>query len=374
MLGIGQWHLGIRVGLLTILVILSICCSSSEPTRIGFVGTTSGRVADLGVAGRNGAILAVELRNQAGGVAGHQVELVVGDIKQESEIAERVTRELIAQGVIAIVGPMTSAMAIHMVPITDEAKILLVSPTATTTDLSNRDDYFFRVVPSNREVAAKNARYQLAQGLRRMAIVYDLANQPYSESWLNNFRDVFVQGGGVLTQTLNFKSGSDTFLLPIATEVLATQPDGVLIIAGSVDTALLCQQIRKLDARIPITTAEWGATKRLVELGGKAVEGVTAMQLFDPNDSTPAYQAFRQRYLSRFSHEPGFSGTAAFDATNVVLEALARRRPGQSLKEVIQATRRFKGIQHPLEFDDYGDANRAIFVTAVHDGQFVKVD
>ena len=45
-------------------------CDPPEPLRLGFVGGLSGRVVDLGIGGRNGAILAVEMRNQKGGVEG----------------------------------------------------------------------------------------------------------------------------------------------------------------------------------------------------------------------------------------------------------------------------------------------------------------
>ncbi|HRD64848.1 MAG TPA: ABC transporter substrate-binding protein [Candidatus Competibacter sp.] len=372
---IERGRVGIWAGLGTILLGLMIVlgsCSRSEPIRIGFVGGISGRVADLGVAGRNGVLLAVELRNRAGGVAGRQVELIIKDDEQDPEVAERVTRDLVAQGVVAIVGPMTSAMAMRVVPVANEAKVLVVSPTVTADDLSGLDDYFFRVIASTRQYASKNALYQ--RNLRRVATAYDLGNKAYTESWLRNFRDAFSQNGGAIIRTLGFQSGGDTPFLPIARELLAAQPDGVLIIANSVDSALLCQQIRKLDPRVPIMVAEWGATERLVELGGQAVEGVTAPQLFDRESLSPAYQAFRQHYLERFGQEPGFGGTAGFDAANVVLDALAKRRPEQSLKETVLAIRHFEGVQNPLSFDDFGDAQRETFITVVRDGRFVKIE
>ena len=57
-------------------------CTPPEPVRIGFIGGLSGRVADLGIDGRNGAVLAVELRNKAGGIKGRKVELLVEDDQQ----------------------------------------------------------------------------------------------------------------------------------------------------------------------------------------------------------------------------------------------------------------------------------------------------
>ena len=349
-------------------------CSPPEPIRIGFVGGTSGRVADLGIAGRDAVLLAIELRNQAGGVAGRKVELLISDDEQKPDVAQRVVRELIAQGVVAIIGPMTSAMATAVVPIANEAKVLLMSPTASTDELSGRDDYFFRVNASTLDNATRIAQYHLnQQTMRHLAVAYDLRNRSYTESWLNGFRATFVQGGGEMIKILRFESSGEMTFLPLAQALLDAHPDGVLIAANSVDTALLCQQIRKLDDRIPIITSEWAATERLIELGGKAVEGVIVAQNFNRDSTAPRYQAFYRAYRERFHREPGFGGTIAFDAANVVLDALAQRQGRQSIKEAVLAIRRFEGIQEPIVFNEFGDMKRNLFITVVRDGQFVVV-
>ena len=71
-------------------------CSPPEPIRLGFIGGISGRVADLGIGGRNGVALAIEMRNKSGGVNGRPVELIVEDDKQDPEIAKRAVGRLIA--------------------------------------------------------------------------------------------------------------------------------------------------------------------------------------------------------------------------------------------------------------------------------------
>lgn len=284
-------------------------CESSEPIRIGFVAGISGRVADLGVTGRDAAQFAIEQCNQAGGVRGRKVLLVVRDDEQQPEVARRVVRELIAQRVAAIVGPMTSDMGIAVVPIVNESGVFMVSPTVTTEALTGIDDQFFRVSSSTRVYASRNAGYQIkTHRMRRIAAVYDVGNRSYTENWLNSFREAFAQGGGEVLASLGFESGKEATFLPIARDLLAHEPDGLLIVANSMDSALLCQQIRKLDPSIPITLADWGATERLLELGGRAVEGVTVVQTFDRQSTAPKYQAFRQAYLDRFHREPGFAG------------------------------------------------------------------
>ena len=264
-----------RTGAIIILgVLILLICTPPEPIRIGFVGGTSGRVADLGIAGRDAVVLAVELRNQTGGVAGRKVDLLIKDDEQNPEVAQRVVRELIDQGAVAIVGPMTSAMAIAVVPIANESRVLLMSPTASSDQFSNRDDYFFRVNASTLDNATRIAQHHLKQQpVRRFAAAYDLSNQSYSESWLDGFRAAYIRGGGEVIKAFGFKSGGEKTFLQLAQDLLSTQADGVLIVANSMDTALLCQQIRKLDQRTPIITSEWAATERLIELGGKSVEG-----------------------------------------------------------------------------------------------------
>ena len=73
-------------------------CQNSEPIKIGFSGGLTGRLADLGLNGRNGVILAVEEINRNGGVAGRQIELLIRDDRQDPDVARTVDEELITKG------------------------------------------------------------------------------------------------------------------------------------------------------------------------------------------------------------------------------------------------------------------------------------
>ena len=99
------------------------------------------------------------------------------------------------------------------------------------------------------------------------------------------------------------------------------------------------------------------------------------VQTFDRNSTAPLYQEFRQNYLERFNREPGFPGVYAFDAASVLIEALKKRKGGQSLKEAILSLRKFEGLQSPFSFNDFGDVSRPhVSISIVRDGQFVVVE
>jgi branched-chain amino acid transport system substrate-binding protein len=153
--------------------------------------------------------------------------------------------------------------------------------------------------------------------------------------------------------------------------LLASKPDGVLLVANSVDAALLAQQLRRINPSVAIATSEWSATERLIELGGRAVEGITIAQFLDRQSQQPSYIAFRKAYLERFGREPGFAGLTAFDATNVVMDGLASQDASQTLKQTLLARKSFPGAQSPVVFDAYGDASRETFMTTIENGMFV---
>jgi branched-chain amino acid transport system substrate-binding protein len=356
--------------------IVFLGCNATEPIRIGFVAGTSGRVADLGISGRDAVQLLVEQCNLDGGIAGRRVQLLIKDDQQDPDIARQAVRELIGEGVVAIVGPMTSDMGIAVTPILNDARVLNVSPTVTTQQLSGRDDYFFRVSATTREYAGRSARYHIkSTDMRRIAAAYDRGNRSFCENWLENFKTPFTAAGGEVIATVGFKSDAGRTFLEVARELLATDPDGVLIIANSMDSAVLCQQIRKVDADIPISLADWGATERLLELGGRAVEGVTVVQTFDRDSPAPRYQTFRKAYLERYQREPGFPGVYAHDATQVLLTAIRDQKEGQSLKETILSLRTFEGLQGEFSFDDFGDVKRKnASISIVRNQKFIVVE
>jgi branched-chain amino acid transport system substrate-binding protein len=362
------WRTGL--GILATGALLT-ACAPPEPVRIGFLGGLSGRVADLGIAGRDGAILAVEQRNAGGGVKGRTIELLVEDDQQDATIAQEAAGRLIARGVVAIVGPMTSAMAVAVVPQLNASSVVMVAPTVTTNLLTAIDDQFLRVVaPTAAHVGKSAGHYYRELGMRRAVVVFDQRNKAYAASWAEDFRRAFEEAGGRVADEIGFDSSEAPRFEALAARVLDRRPDGVVIVANSVDTALLVQKLRRRDATLAIGTSEWAATERLIELGGRAVEGVVVAQYVDRDSKAPAWLAFRDAYRQRFGIEPGFAGLTAFDATNVVLDALAAQKPGRSLKQTIIERREFAGAQSPIRFDAHGDTFRDTYLAVIRDGAF----
>lgn len=355
--------------------LLVAACGPKEPLRLGFVGGLSGRVADLGEAGRDGFQFAIEQANATGGVQGRRVEFVVKDDAQDPAQARKAAEELVAAGVTAIVGPMTSAMAQPVLEVATAAGIPVVSPTVTTTELTGKDDLFLRVSADTRTYAQRSARHHFEKnGVRRVAAVFDTRNRAYTESWLGEFRTAFTALGGTMAGEIAFEAGEGADHAALVGEMLTTRPDALLVVAGALDTARIAQQVRQVDAGITLIGVDWAATERLVELGGKAVDGIFLTQFFDRDDPSPEYRGFRAAFEARFQRPPGFASVAAYDATKAILDAVWRARSSTPVKTALIDHGPFAGAQQAVRFDRFGDSVRKAFIITIRDGQFVVVD
>ncbi|BDT69922.1 hypothetical protein os1_41140 [Comamonadaceae bacterium OS-1] len=346
-------------------------CGPPKAIRLGFIGSLSDRGSDTGEDGRNGMILAVEQRNQAGGIRGRMVEMLVQDDGMAPVKSQQAIQALVAAQVDAVVGPFSSAVAQVAVPLSNQAGIVMVSPTVTSTDFAGKDDFFIRINRTTRDNASDYAQVLYQRGQHSMALAYDTRNASYSLAWLSAFRQAYGALGGQVVTAVAFESNARTGFGDVVRQLLAQPSQGLLFIGSAIDVARLAQQADKLAPKIPKSAAERASTELLLELGGRSVEGLLIAQAFNRDDPSERYRSFHQAFVERFAREPSFSAVLAYDGTQVLCEAIALQERGQSLKDSILQHGPFQGLQQSIQFDRFGDTTRKVFFTEVRGGKFV---
>jgi len=359
------------IGLLFMVALLSTACDTPRPVTLGFIGGLSGRVTDLGSNARNGMLLAVEEVNARGGIDGVPVQTLIRDDKQDPDTARGAVRELIDARVDAIIGPVTSVIAMAVLDLVNQSRTLMIGVSTTTNELSDRDDHFIRVLSPTAHYTDKFARYLHGQqGIRTYAVIYDTVNHSYTESWVGDFESRFSALGGQQVAKVSFASGNDLALQQAATELVRKPADIYILVTHSVDAALLAKLIREARPEARLATAEWAATERLIELGGRHVEGALVQQYLDRDSQDPDFIAFRDRFHERFGQEPGFAGMLSYNATNIALEALRNKAAGETARDYILRRREFATIQGPTRLNQFGDGLTSIYVAEIRDARF----
>ena len=361
----------VRRLLLVAAALLLAACGAPEPVRVGFIAELTGRSADLGEAGRNAMMMVADEFRESGRFGGRPVEIIVRDIGASTETARRSAEELVAAGVEVIVGPMNSASIDAILPVTEAAGVLLLTPTASAVKFYGKDDHLFRINATTRDNGRHYAEHYFGRGIRRIAVAVNQNNRSFSESWLEEFRRAYQTVGGKVLTAPFFDSNAPSYE-PVVRELLAGRPDGVLFIGNAVDSARLAQQVHKLQPGMPMIVAEWGGTSQLIVLGGKAVEGLRLVQNYNQEDDSPRYKAFEQAYLKRFGKAPVYVSVLTYDAGVAALTALARREGGMKIKEALIRFGPYQGLQQPVSFDANGDASRVAYFMMVKGGRFVR--
>ena len=341
------------------------------PRRVALLAGLTGSASDLGVAARDAASLAV-----ADGAGALRVELQVFDDGQRPDRIDDVVARMASSQVEAVIGPMTSRMAETWIPHGERLGLVTVSPTVTSHDFAGRDDGFFRVCATTRAYARRSAEFALqSRGWRRFAVLRDDSNRAYTRSWTEFFVDTIRQAGADVAPPVVYERSRADMSDPLngLASALATRPEVLVIVANAQDTARVAQAVAASPAPPALLAAEWAATDHMILAGGRAVEGLVVTQFFDRHSRAPAYLAFADRFSQRYGRLPGFAEVAAYDATQVVLQALAAQRRGETLKQTLLRLRRFEGLQNPIVFDDHGDCDRPLMVTEVRNGQYVVI-
>jgi len=365
----------LMVGLLLVSSLLLSSCGDDKPITLGFVAGTSGRVSDLGAAGRNGFLLAIEQQNAKGGIHFRPIETLLKDDEQKTSKVKQVVQELLEARVDAIIGPMTSAMALASMDLVNKTQLLMVSPTVTTNALTGLDDQFLRTVAPVKVHASATARYvyQHHHPATAKALI-DLGNEAYTRDWLEGYRQAFENDGGTILGVETFRSTDNVDFVGLAKKLLDGSPDMLVLVMNSVDAALTAKAIRTKAPDALISAAEWAGTERLIELGGSYVEGLYVAQFHDRANTDAHYLKFRNAYRQRFGQDPGFPGILAYNATSVVLRGLQEKSDKQTLKESILGIGEFQGVQGNIVFDAFGDVKSRVFITRITDGKFVIVE
>ncbi len=370
------WLHGISRTVLCCLMLLCVIgCDREKSIKIGFAGSLTGRFSDIGIDARDGVVLAMEEINQKGGLNGTPVELVVGDDRSDWSTVLGVDRKLIKSGVVAIVGHMTSVTTLAALPLINREKIVMIAPTASSEELSGRDDYFFRVLNSSRYEAEKLGTHAVEKmGLIKPTCLFDLTNRAYTEKWCTYFTAPFKAAGKPDITLTGFDPKEDSPYLGLARELLLHGADCLVISANAVDTAMFCQQIRKLGGDIPIFSSGWAMTRELVHHGGVSVEGVMFLQKFDRMSQETLYLDFKKAFVKRFAREPDFGAVNAYDAVQVLFTALGQGHDDQELKDRIKNVEEFRGLQSVFKFDEFGEALHRSNLIVVQNGRFVTID
>jgi branched-chain amino acid transport system substrate-binding protein len=338
---------------------LAGCQRTPEVVKIGVGQPLSGNIASWGQDMLDGATLAVEEINAAGGVRigdKHvRLEIVSADDKADPETGKVVAKKLVDAGVLVAIANLNSGVSIPAAPIYAEAGIaqmaISTKPSYTQLNLPTT----LRLV-ANDDLQARALAQHAAQmeGADRFAVIDD--NTPYGKGLADATAAAIAKGGKQVTlrksmdnQTTEFKS-----LMP---ELSSTSTHVIVTTLSDFQVEALAKQLAAANlSGMRILGGDGLKTDNLLRAGG-LVRGIYATSpIIDAREFRNG-QEYISKFRQRFKKEPVYGGHYAYDAVYLVADALGRNGSADKA-ELLKRLKTFDGnapITGSMRFKEDGE-------------------
>jgi len=290
--------------------------------RIGGIGPTTGGAAFFGQAVYNGALLAVEEINAAGGINGVPIELNFQDDEHNAEFSVNAYNALIDWGMQILLGPVTSTPAIAVNVEAYADNVFMLTPSATAIPAIAPPNAF-RVCFSDPMQGAVSARYMDMVGIgERIAIIYD-SSDAYSSGIFEYFYAEARELGLNIVAVEAFTEANRTDFTVQLRIAMEADADLVFLPFYYQEAALVLHQARDMGFD-PIFFSCDGMDGILSVEGfdTSLADGVKFLAPFAATSEEPATVAFVQAFEARFDHTPSQFAANAYDAIHVIKEAI----------------------------------------------------
>jgi len=361
---------------------------AGEDVTIGSLHPMSGPFAADGTQMDNGAKLAIEAVNEAGGISslgGAKLALSTGDTQGKPEIGQSEAQRLIQGGAVALVGTYQSSVSMNVAAVAERGQVPFVMDiTADDAVLDQGYKYSFRLQPPNSSMGTRGARYlkEIAEeaGKPLPTVAYLHEQTAFGTSVHKSFAEEAAKLGIPIVAEISYDAAT---VSDLTTQITTVKGSGanVLVVTGYYRDSVLAA--RAVETVKPALDAVFGVADGAYDLPQFPAEaGAAGEGYYDVNYrldmSDKETQDLAKLYKDRFGDDIRTGAVLAYDAVRVIAEALEKSgdRDPKKLRDAIAGISLDPLVvsDGPIEFDDTGENSGALpVVMQVQDGKVAVV-
>jgi len=336
---------------------------------VGAVYPLTGGVAYDGETKLNGAQIAVDETNAAGGVLGEPFVLEVEDgacnPAQSVSAAEKLITET---SVVAILGAFCSSSSGAVMEVAQKYGIPHMTGVSTAVTLTERGNpWFFRATATTSLLAGAFGQAIVDSGVSDVAFL--VVNDDWGRAVAESYGSVIEELGGSVVATEIF-GRDETDLFPYVTNIKAASPDAVITAANTQNAANLTTQLRQLGVTVPIMGEGSFSSQAYLDLVGEMGEDVVGLVEYVPSIDSPENAAFVEEYVSRYDEDPTKFSAAGYWTVHIMADAIERAggTDPEAIRDALAATD-YDGLTGNFQFAENGQAyNFTVYMARVADG------
>jgi branched-chain amino acid transport system substrate-binding protein len=362
------------------------CKKEVKELKIGFITEQTGAESYIATSSTPALEDYIAKVNEAGGVNGYKLKLVVYDTRSETPDAVTVSKRLIDQDkVVAIIGPSWSAAGIPLAQIADTSKIPFVATTASnvnvTVDESGKlHPYMFRVCfidPYQGYALADFTAKKL--NIKKVAFLTDISS-PYTVGVHKFFEDHFKELGGEIIVNEGYNQGDTEFRAQLS-KIKAAKPELLMSAAYTYkDAGLIAQQMDALGLKVPYMGADGVFVPDLLEMAGPKLEG--AYVSTGLSEAAPEFQTFNAAFEAKHKSKATIYTYYGLDALMMIEHGIktATANGGKPEPSAIRdAIENMQDVQLftskvTMEKDTHNPHNKPLLIMTIKNSKFVLLE
>jgi len=343
---------------------------AEDTVKIGFHAPLTGFAAADGKSAKQGAELAVEKANAAGGINGKKIEMVVYDDGGKPENTIPLANKMIGQDKVAVAvsgsysGPTRAAA-----PVFQRAGVPYLSAYAIHPDITRAGNFVFRTGMMG-EVQGRAGAKLVGEDLKKKRVEIVAVNNDFGQALTKGFKEAAPKFGLDVIKEHNFGMRDRQFG-PLVAQVKADNPDVIYAPGYFFNAGPLVAQLRAAGVEAPIIGQEGYDSQRFIEIAGKAADGVIITTSLDRESTDPVTRSFIADYEKAYKDRVDMVAASGNAAMTVAIDALrkAGSTDGKAVRDAIRKDK-FATPIGKLSFNDLGEVKKAVQVQVVKDGEF----
>ncbi|MDV3220624.1 branched-chain amino acid ABC transporter substrate-binding protein, partial [Intrasporangium sp.] len=278
--------------------------ATSGDITLGMLTPMSGGSAAIGPYMKNGAQLAVNEINEAGGVMGRQLKLVVEDEACDPKTAAAGAAKLVTAGTVVSVGGYCSSATLPTLTIFGKADIPMIIPAANSNDLvKDKLPNVFLINGTGAQQAAAAVEFMKSEGVKAVALVDD--NTSYSKDITTRTAQNLEGDASVKVASQQSVTAGESDYSAAVTAILRAAPDFVYWTGYYQEGGLLIKQLRGAGYKGGIMVADGSVDKQLVSIAGEDnAQGVYATMTQTPQ-TIPGGEEWVAKFKEEMGADPG---------------------------------------------------------------------
>lgn len=347
---------------------------------VGLNCELSGGVASYGTNAANGAKLAFDEINAAGGVLEKQFKILERDSQSKTDEAMNVSADLVGKGIVAQIGPLVSGAVAACTPVMNDNKVPLIAPAATapgaTVDEKTGETfpYIFRACFLDSDQGVRMAEFAFDTLGCTTAAIYGSTSDEYAKGLAKYFKEAFEDKGGKIVSQEGYVSNDKDFKATL-TKIKASSPEFIYVPGYYQEVSILVKQARELGITVPMGGGDgWDSPDMVAVAGAEALNDTYFTNHYSVEDPEPAIANFVKAYEAKYNKVPDSFAALGYDCAYLLAEAIKSADAADPVKvaEALETTKDFPGITGTMTFNENHNPVKTIVVIEFKDGKLVS--